>query len=178
MSLIPVLDSMVYPRGTRVKSLQTGYKGVVMDYADGLYIINYDKLGLRKCQPSQYIEPLASALNYLRILKPTEAMEGAIAYLLSPRAKAKYSLEARNADVDMAVRDQYKTLTGLWLEEGNGYHVAPDSARKQGCQGSISFAVTAEHEAGLSALNMRKPGFIDNLALVWLLIERGARITR
>lgn len=169
---------MVYPRGTRVKSIQTNYKGVVMDYVDGLYIVNYDKLGIRKCQPPQNIEPLSSALNYLRLLRPTEDDEAAIVYLLSPAAKLKLSLEARNVDVDMAVRDQYKTFTGIWLEEGNGYHVAPPSAKKQGCQGSLSFVVSAEHEVALSRLNMRKPGFIDNLALLWLLVERGARVTR
>lgn len=178
MSPTPVLDSMIYPRGTRVKSRITGYKGTVTDYDDGTYTIDYDKLGIKRLQPAQYTEPLPNALKYLVIHKPTEEQEAAIVYLLSAAATTKLTLEAKNKDVDMAVRDQYKTLTGVWLEEGNGYHVAPESARKQGCQGSISFKVSPEHERALSGLNMRKPGFIDNLALLWLLVERGLRVTR
>src|SRR5580658_2396467 len=107
MPINSVLQSMIFPRGTRVKSIQTGYKGTVLDYTGdftitAVYTIQYDKLGIRKNQPQQYIEALPNALNYLRVHKPTEDEEAAITYLLSPAAKLKLSLEARNADVDMA----------------------------------------------------------------------------
>lgn len=49
---------MILPTGTRVKSTLTAYKGVITDYDNGTYTVNYDKLGLRKNQPAAHIEPL------------------------------------------------------------------------------------------------------------------------
>lgn len=99
-------------------------------------------------------------------------------YLKTPAANALLTLEAQCPEMDFAVRQQYHKLTGDDLFEGAGYNVAPSTAGKQGCEGSVTFVMPDEMPLEISDMMVQRPGLINRIEFLWLLVEQGFRVTR
>lgn len=105
-----------------------------------------------------------------------------IEYLKTPEAATKLSLEAQCEEMDFAVRKQYTAMTGGdELVVGEGYNVAPHSADKQGCEGSVSFNMPKDESivsAQYRGMMKQRPGLINRIGFVWALVGAGFKVTR
>jgi len=99
-------------------------------------------------------------------------------YLKTPAANCLLTLEAQCPEMDFAVRQQYLKLTGEHLVEGKGYNVAPNTAGKQGCEGSVTFIVPPEMPLAIKDMMVQRPGLVNRIEFLWMLVEQGFRITR
>ena len=116
--------------------------------------------------------------RYLEIAKSIPEIQDFIAYLRTPEAHCLLGLEARDERADSEIRKQYRDLTGEELVEGEGYHVAPLSAGKQGCEGYVTFNVPAVIPEEISVRMVQRSGLINHLDFLWMLVQEGFRITR
>jgi hypothetical protein len=117
----------------------------------------------------------------LRIGALTGGIQPFVEYLKSSEAGTLLELEARNADIDAAIRKQYFALTGEELVEGKGYRVAPDSAGKQGSEGSVRFVAMHPLSYPREIRDILSPdgtGHINRIDFVWMLVKEGFRVTR
>lgn len=115
----------------------------------------------------------------LRVMTKSEEIQKFIDYLRTPAANTKLHLEAQVEEMDFAVREQYRKMTGgEELVEGFGYHVAPFSAGKTGCEGVVTFAPPINIPAEIKDLMVQRPGLINRISFVWLLVEEGFRASR
>ena len=118
----------------------------------------------------------------LAITQMTETLKPFVDYLTTPEAQTKLSIEAQCEEMDYAVRRQYAALTGGGeLHLGYGYNVAPNSAGKQGCEGSVTFKMPdnpAVIPAEVTAMMTQRPGLINRIGFVWMLVDVGFRIER
>lgn len=118
----------------------------------------------------------------LNITTLTDDMKPFLTYLLSEQAKTLLTLEAQCEEMDFAVRKQYTSLTGGdELVTGEGYNVAPESAKKEGCEGSVTFVMPTDESivpAEIRAMMVQRPGLINRIGFVWALVEAGFRVTR
>ena len=115
----------------------------------------------------------------LRVAKFHPELQPFIDYLGTPEACTSLDLEARDASMDAAIRQQYRSLSGEELVEGAGYRIAPESARKQGSEGSVRFVPPVEYPAAvLDLLSPDGTGHINHIDFVWMLVEQGFRVTR
>lgn len=133
-----------------------------------------------------YVLKSANAPHFSRSLvimsppdRTLDAFMKFIDYLRTPAAQTKLHLEAKCPEMDYAVRDQYRKLTGgAELVEGEGYHVAPSHSRKTGCEGYVTFVVPEFIPDEVRVLMVQRPGLINKISFVWLLIEQGFRCSR
>jgi hypothetical protein len=118
----------------------------------------------------------------LNIVTITESMKPFVTYLLTAQAKTLLTLEAQCEEMDFAVRKQYTALTGGdELVEGAGYHVAPESAKKEGCEGSVTFVMPTDESIitpEITAMMTQRPGLINRIGFVWALVEAGFKVAR
>lgn len=150
------------PQGTLVK---------IQDDNDNIFSVKLDSL-----------KPLSTHIpRSLTVAKLTPEVEPFVEYLRTAEAGTKIYLEARNPKMEYAVREQYRKMTGESLVEGAGYNVAPDTARKEGCEGGVTFRMPSDESiipADVKAMMVQRPGFINRISFVWMLIEQGFRVTR
>lgn len=131
--------------------------------------------------PPQYtpktIKPRAH--RSLKIKTLTTDLASFVNYLRTPEANTRLYLEAQDQTMDGPIRDQYRRLTnGEELILGAGYHVAPESAKKQGCEGSVTFIPPAQMPDEVLRMMPQRHGLINHIDFVWLLVEQGFRVTR
>ena len=109
----------------------------------------------------------------------TDNLRPFVDYLRTPEANTTLELEARNADMDTAIRTQYAEISGEELTEGAGYRIAPDSASKRGSEGSVLFVPLSEYPAEVQdLLSPDGMGHINHIDFVWMLVEQGFRVRR
>lgn len=121
----------------------------------------------------------SSTPRFLSITKATPEIEDFITYLHTPEANCSLYLEARNPDFEEAIREQYKRLSGEELMLGEGFNVAPHSASKQGSEGSVKFtALQAYPKEIQEMLSPDGTGHINHISFVWLLVEKGFKVSR
>lgn len=118
----------------------------------------------------------------LTVMEMSDPLKPFVEYLKTPEAQTKLMLEAQCEEMDFAVRKQYAALTGGdRLELGHGYNVAPPSAGKQGCEGSVTFKMPENLElipSEVVGMMTQRKGLINRIGFVWLLVEQGFRVTR
>lgn len=150
-----------------------------VQFDDPVFGIRLREVG--KMQP--YEAPKAKAFvpripRSLKVAVYEPTLEGFIAYLRTPQARTLLTLQAQCPDMDFAVRQQYHKLSGENLVEGQGYTVGLESSKKRGCEGDVSFVMPAEVPEEVTARMKQRPGFINHIDFVWMLIGQGFRVTR
>ena len=139
-----------------------------VDYGQGAKKNSLARLELLKTHVPRSLRIKGMKAEYAQFLE----------YLKTPEANTLLTLEAQCPEMDFAVRQQYKKLTGEDLLEGGGYNVAPPTAKKQGCEGSVTFVVPAEMPLEFKDMMVQRPGLINRIEFLWLLVEQGFRVTR
>jgi len=163
--------------GDRVRNCLSESIGVITDIDTEFAEVDYGN-GPKKTSVQRLSLVNARVPRSLRIqgMKPEYAQF--LEYLKTPAAKCLLTLEAQNPEMDLAIRQQYQKLTGDELVEGSGYNVAPNTANKQGCEGSVTFVVPDELPLAIRDMMVQRSGLVNRIEFLWMLVEQGFRITR
>jgi hypothetical protein len=169
------MSLMIYRKSTVEVLEQSGTLSKIRDDNDNEFTVKTNSL-----KPV----PASRVPRSLTVLSPHDSevaeFDRFIDYLRTPEAQTSLHLEAQCPEMDFAVRQQYRKLTcGAELKEGEGYHVAPSRSNKTGCEGCVTFVMPPfELPTPIKSLMVQRPGFINRIGFVWLLIEQGFYCTR